>query len=338
MTHEEVEALQTAISSGQVSTVGGEGGSTGEFAIYDFSRCQRHSSMHLPALDRISDRFVRILRATLLTRFDVASTVITGPVERMNFREFLNTVSDPTCLVLFTINPNWGPALLTMEAQQALFFIDRLCGGSGSQIMGSEVMEFQEIGQSLIKRVALYILEDLEKAWRPVFPVSLEFEGLQFNPRYFDATAPDEFHGAAVGMMSVEVRSEQAQGKLYICVPRSTLQPLVNVSSQKGAEEGSRLEPQWAPGMKENLANVYANVTVELGTGILTVRNFLSLREGDIVQLNNSVSEELVVKVEGVEKFRGNPGKYRGHRALQVTAPLNNGSREHDGRDTDSGR
>jgi flagellar motor switch protein FliM len=326
LTQEEVQALQEAISSGEVSTEQEEGGSGGSFSAYDFSRHQHHSSMHLPVLDGINDRFGRILRATFLTRFGLPSAVSPAPIKETGFREFLNTVSDPTCMVLFTITPPGGPALLTMEANLALFFVDRLCGGSGGQTKGSERMEFQEIGQSLIRKVALYMLGDLEKSWRPIFPVNMELERLQFNPRYFEATAPEEFQGATVGLMSVEVKSEPSQGTLYLCLPRSTLQSLANVSHQKADEEGSRLEPEWAVEMKENLDNVRLNISVELGKTVIKVRNFLSLKEGSVIQLAKNVSDDLVVKVEGIEKFRGHPGKSRGCRALQLTTTLDEGS------------
>lgn len=322
LTHDEVAALQEAISSGKVTDEEEEVAGDGSIISFDFSRYQSRSSKHLYILDRICDRFGRVLKATFLTRFGVAYTVNTDPLGAMSFKEFLGILPPSTCTVLMNITPPGGPALLTMDAHQAHFFIDRLCGGSGVQNMDSDAAEFHEIGQSLVRRVTHYILDDLEKAWHLVSPARIELAGLQFNLRYFEATAPDELQSGVLEVVTVEMKSDSSEGKIYLGLPRSTLQPLLQEGTPKVEEATLHVEPMWASAIKDRLSDVNVDLAVELGTGDITLKKFLSLKKGDIIQLNRNVAEELVVKVEGIVKLKGHPGRYRNHRALQVSTPL----------------
>ena len=188
--------------------------------------------------------------------------------------------------------------------------------------------EFQEIGQSLVRRFALQLLEDLAKAWSAVSTVRVKLEGIYLDPNYFDATSPEEFQGAPVRVISIEMKSDPSSGNLYICFPRATLQPLLSDSRKKAGEETSKAQPAWTSAVKDNLCGASVNLSVELGNGGLNLRELLSLSIGDVIQLDKGPADELPVKVEGIEKFRGHPGRYRGHMALQVTASINGGGKK----------
>jgi flagellar motor switch protein FliM len=48
------------------------------------------------------------------------------------------------------------------------------------------------------------------------------------------------------------------------------------------------------------------------------VRDFLNLKPGDIVALDQEVDKPLNVTVEGITKFRGHQGSYKGRQAMKV--------------------
>jgi flagellar motor switch protein FliM len=64
---------------------------------------------------------------------------------------------------------------------------------------------------------------------------------------------------------------------------------------------------------------VEANVTVNLGETSITVADLVNLNIGDIIPLNQDCDGELMMKVEGVPKFKCFFGVSRGMRAIQVT-------------------
>jgi len=58
---------------------------------------------------------------------------------------------------------------------------------------------------------------------------------------------------------------------------------------------------------------------VELGRADISVRNFLNLKSGDIVSLDQEVDKPLSVTVEGKTKFKGFQGSFKGHQALKIS-------------------
>ncbi|MEE8395768.1 MAG: FliM/FliN family flagellar motor switch protein, partial [bacterium] len=51
----------------------------------------------------------------------------------------------------------------------------------------------------------------------------------------------------------------------------------------------------------------------------VSVRDFLNLKVGDIVSLDQEVDRPLRVTVEGITKFKGYQGSYKGHQALKIS-------------------
>ena len=61
------------------------------------------------------------------------------------------------------------------------------------------------------------------------------------------------------------------------------------------------------------------DVRVELGHAHTTARELLSLKVGDIVELDRMHNEELTILVGGVPKMKGVPGVFRGNLAVKVS-------------------
>ena len=60
-----------------------------------------------------------------------------------------------------------------------------------------------------------------------------------------------------------------------------------------------------------------ANLLVKLGDAEISMRDLMSLEEGDIIQLESDATMPLDVEVEGISKFKGIPGLLKGNRALK---------------------
>ena len=64
--------------------------------------------------------------------------------------------------------------------------------------------------------------------------------------------------------------------------------------------------------------------TVRLGEVEMPVGRVRSLKVGDVIPLNRRPSDPVVGLVEGLPKFHGVTGVYRGSRAIQITKVLKN--------------
>ena len=82
-------------------------------------------------LQSIHETFARLYTSSLTTLVrGLAEVEFTG-VEQVSYGEFVMSLSPPTCLAMFNMEPLKGGALLDINAHVLFLIIDRLLGGSG---------------------------------------------------------------------------------------------------------------------------------------------------------------------------------------------------------------
>ena len=64
---------------------------------------------------------------------------------------------------------------------------------------------------------------------------------------------------------------------------------------------------------------------LNLGKSIISIQDFLTLDIGDVIELNQSIENPLLIKVGEVPKFIGQPGKLNKKLAIQVLDTLKGG-------------
>ena len=116
-----------------------------------------------------------------------------------------------------------------------------------------------------------------------------------------------------------DVEMENTSGTITICIPYSTVEPIIPKLKESFQSEKMEVDKIWVKRMQMELMETELEATVELGTAAITPRKFMELQVGNVLMLGNDVSDPLLVKVEGVPKFRGFPGVSRGNKAVQIT-------------------
>lgn len=82
------------------------------------------------------------------------------------------------------------------------------------------------------------------------------------------------------------------------------------------------MDHRWAEVMKRSIMGTYLNLSAEIGQANITLKDIMGFDIGSIIPLNKAVSDELVLKVEDVPKFKGLPGFSKGNQALKVTGTI----------------
>ena len=66
------------------------------------------------------------------------------------------------------------------------------------------------------------------------------------------------------------------------------------------------------------LQDVEVDLVVELGKGRITGRELLQIKTNDTLVLNQNVKEPLLIRVEGVPKYRGYAGTLKGTHVVKL--------------------
>lgn len=319
LSQSEVDALLSAVSDNRVDSdeAGGDGNQNG-VVQYDLANQDRIIRGRMPTLDIIHDRFIRLFRVTLsnsLRKMANLSVNSTGPLK---FSEFMNSLPLPSCLNILRLDPLRGAAVMVIESKLLYALVDSFFGGNDVPYTKIEGKDFTQIEIKIARRVVLSAIDDLEKAWEPVYPLKIGYSRTEINPQFVAVVPPSD----VVIATTFDVELEKVSGTIKIVIPYSTLEPIKSKLSVGFQSEQLEVDFIWINRVKEQIMQTTANLTVKLGEAQIQVRDLMNLEVGDIIQLNADATMPLSVMVEGIPKFKGIPGLLRGNRAIRVTESM----------------
>ena len=317
LSQNEVDALLKGISGGDFDMEGDDGDDFGDEEIipYDLTSQDRIIRGRMPTLEIIHDRFVRMFRLTLSSALRKVVDISVRSTELIKFGEFLKTLPVPSSLNLFRMSPLRGNAIMVLETRLVFTLIDLFFGGTGELEVKAEGRDFSAIEQRMIRRVVISALEDLQASWRPVFPVQITYTRSEVNPQ-FVAIVP---HSEVVVVVTFDVEMGRAPMSVTLCIPYSTIEPIRAKLNAGFQSDQNEVDTTWLNRFRTNLNSAKVEVAVELGKTDISVRDFLNLKSGDIISLDQEVDKPLSVTVEGITKFRGFQGAFKGRQALKIS-------------------
>ena len=269
----------------------------------------------MPGLEAVYDRFAMIYAQTFSHHVRRPVTITRRSTELVSFRDYLGAIKTPASLSIFGMNPLQGHALFVFEHHLVHILIDLLFGGNGWFENPPPKREFTGIEIRMLSKVVFSALEDLGKAWKRLTPLEPYFERMEIQPK-FAAIVPQE---EVVASTTFDVEINRVPYTMSICLPYLMLDPVRlqieagknNFDEEVNAVNISRLE--------ENLLNSKVSVKVALGEARMSLRNFLTLKNGDRIILNQDQDKPLKVMVQDKLKFMATQGEYKGKYAVQIT-------------------
>lgn len=318
LSQNEVDALLSAVSDSKLDLGESVEPSDSSIVHYDLANQDRIIRGRLPTLDIIHDRFIRMFRVTLsnaLRKMANLSVNSTGPLK---FSEFMNSLPLPSCLNILRLDPLRGPSIMVIESKLLYALVDSFFGGNDVPYTKIEGKDFTQIEIRIARKVVLAALDDLEKAWEPVYPLRIGYSRTEINPQFVAVVPPSD----VVIATTFDVELEKVSGTIKIVIPYATLEPIKSKLSVGFQSEQLEVDYIWINRIKEHILGTNVEVHVKLGDADISVNDLLNLEVGDIIQLNKDASTLLDLEVEGIAKFRCVPGVLRGQRAVRVTEVL----------------
>jgi len=315
LSQDEVDALLKGISDGDVETELEVAADTDEVLAYDFATPRRIIRGRMPTLDITNENFTRLFRKTLSAMMRRVIGINTLSVAFSKYEDFLRTLPLPSSLHIFKMEPLKGDMLFIVESKFIFTLVDFLFGGSGREEYKVEGRDFTPIENNLIKKVVLSALSDLEKAWKGLLKVNITYKRSEMNPQFAQIVAPSD----VVVIINFEIELDYTSGTITVCIPYSSLEPLRD--KLQGGYQTDKLESDqdWLVRFKEELKSSYINLSVELGKTELTGRDILTLKKGDVILLDQHLSDDMNVFLEQSLKLKGRPAVYRGNQAITVS-------------------
>jgi flagellar motor switch protein FliM len=319
LSQDEIDALLSTVSAGD--EIGAQLVASDDLlrsvVAYDFKHPNRVSKDQIRTLENLHDNFAGHLGSTLSTiqRAMVDTELVS--VDQITYSEFIMSLVNPSNTFTVSVEPLEGMCLIDFNPTLAFIFIDRMFGGVGRFLEAER--ELTGIERAVLTKIAMSVFQELEKTWSSVVRMQIRQVSLESNPQFVQIVPP----GETVIVISMQVKMLGNSGLLTICYPYVTLESIMkDLIGKSWVDQSKKGDAELdLTTNSDNLQEVCADVTAQLGSAQITIRDFVNLKVGDVIQLDQRVSQPLDVYVRGVKKYLARPGIVGKKTGFQVIGP-----------------
>src|SRR3954453_16709186 len=318
----EVDALLAAVDNGGVAGSGSGGPPGGaqifsrsgkpvnlDVHVYDFKRPERVSKDQMRALEALHEGFGRNFGAALSGYLRTIIEVSVANIEQLTYSEFIHSLPNPTCFNLLKAEQLEGQLCLEISPLIIYPIIDRLLGGSNADLFIPQ-RPLTQIEQRLVQRITDRATHHLSEAWSNLTPVTFSVQDFESNPRLVQIVPPNE----TVVVVGFELKMGNRTGTMSLCIPYNVIEPIMGVlaaqnwfSYQRKGGQDDHLRR-----LTKNVNNAPVQARVFLAQTTITFDDLLSLQVGDVITTEKDQSRDVLIQVEGKNKFLAQLGEYRG--------------------------
>ena len=125
-------------------------------------------------------------------------------------------------------------------------------------------------------------------------------------------------------LISFELALGELRGMRNLCIPFNSLERVSNkLSSNSWIAYGRReSSSESRKQVGQTLRGSVVELCVHLAETKISTGDMIGMRVGDIITTDKDVHTPVTVSVEGVEKFQGRVGAFKGRKAIQIDGPL----------------
>jgi flagellar motor switch protein FliM len=316
-----VDALLAAVDSGQVNApaapvFGSKGSNQADVQVYDFKRPERVSKDQMRALEALHEGFGRNFGAALSGYLRTIVEVSVSNIEQLTYSEFIHSLPNPTCFNLVKAEQLDGQLCLEISPLIIYPIIDRLLGGSNADLFIPQ-RPLTQIEQRLVTRITDRAMQHLSEAWSNLTPVTFTVNDFESNPQLVLIVPPNE----TVVVVGFELKMGSRAGTMSLCIPYNVIEPIVGVLTQQNWFSYQRKGGQedHVRRLTRNVQNAPVDARVFLAQTSMTMQDLMNLQVGDIITTEKDIARDVLIQVEGKNKFLGQIGKLRGNRAIRIT-------------------
>ncbi len=315
LTQDEIDALLSAMERGDVDVEQGPSKEV-EAAPYNLTSQDVILRDQFSALEEVYDKFLRTVQNTLLSAMQRTITIDFVSTEMVKYQEFISAFSSPTSFNLFSMKPLIGNALLCIESNLVFSLIDCMFGGDGKP--STQIRDFTQIEQRMIKKFALDLLVRFEQSWSAIYPVQIDLKKIETKPEFVQLVPPND----VMLIIVFALKGQEFSGNFHLALPYLMLEPIKEKLSPKYLREQD-LKNTWSPQLKNLLKDTFVTIIAELGRTQQTVRELINLQVEDVISLKAGPEDLISISVDQVPKYLGYPGIIKGNRAVEIAKLIN---------------
>ena len=290
--------------------------------VYDFKRPDKFSKDQIRTLYMLHESFARLLNTYMSSHLRTLVNVDVASVEQLTYQEFVQSLVNPSVITILGVPPLKGNIIFELSTEIAFAYLDRVFGGDGTTAIKTRVLT--EIEDAVMRRFVNSAMERFKESWSNVTPMNPILEATESNPQFTQIVPPNDM----VVVVTMNTKLGEVEGFMNICIPYLVLEPIMSkltttfwVAASAAKDESQK----YAETIRRQLNKTQVPFVVEVGRVQITIREFLTLGFGDVLQLNTKVKEDFPCMIGTNAKFLCRPGTFGKKLAVQITQVLQKG-------------
>ncbi|MFD1171912.1 flagellar motor switch protein FliM [Oceanobacillus picturae] len=315
LSQNEIDALLSAITSGEMDAEElKKEDKEKKVRVYDFKRALRFSKDQIRSISRIHENYARMLTTFFSAQLRTYVNINVASVDQIPYEEFIRSVPKMTVLNTYSVAPLEGRIVMEINPNIAYALLDRILGGKG--FSANKVDNLTEIETILMSQIFEKAIVNLQEAWASIVEIDPVMEEFEVNPQFLQMVSPNE----TVVVVSLNTAIGDTSGLINICIPHIVLEPIISKLSVHYWMQTSTKErdDEAYNKLSTNLETAKVEAKTLLGTTDINIEQFLNLKPNDVIGLDQTIDQPLILEVNDKPKFYVQPGKLKNKLSVQV--------------------
>jgi len=285
---------------------------TGGVRTYDVGRAERIVRGRMPTLELINERYARYLRIGLFNYMHRTTEISVGPIRVQKYGDFIRNLVVPTNLNLVQFKPLRGTGLIVFDPNLVFLVVDNMFGGDGRFHTRVEGRDFTATEQRIIQGLLAVVFAEMEKAWKPVYGLQIEYIRSEMNSQFANIATPSEIVVATT--FSLEFSGSAAE--MHICMPYSMVEPIRDLLYSSMQSDHLVSDGRWVGTLTRQLQTAEVELVARLGAAEVSLGQIAHMKVGDIIPI--SIGETVTAEADHVPVMECRYGLQSGRYALKV--------------------
>lgn len=274
-----------------------------DIRLYDFKRSEKFSIENLKHLIQISEEFCKT--SNMQISYETQNKAFKIGLERssqISYGELIEKIDNSSLVVEYNIHPLAENLTLFIDKSVALSLVDLLLGGNGAiedlkrELTNIDLELIKYLIQNLLKRIYIpYEYESISIV--NIHKNYIQYQGLNNKDIVFNS------------IIKVNLENNDI-GEMVICMPYKNLGHIVNSLMCKEIDEVccDREIDIETNKVFNSVKNIKLDICAILGSANISINDLINLESGDVVLLDQKVTDEIRVNVGDEYIYRAKPG------------------------------
>lgn len=273
---------------------------------YDFYKPDKLPQNKVNTISLIHTTFTTELSRRCSLLFNIPCRFELDFIDHISFAQYIDFIPDPSIVGICSMKPFTGNALLEINPIVGNTMLERLFGNKTISTADSNKKRAITHLESLVmKKVYATILEAYSESWNNAIPLTPELDYIETSAR----KTPIITTGQMTLIVSINTIIGNTRGKINICLPYTTLKPILNnlMSHRRSIQQKNETDRQ-SPIIDTGALQTDAEIFVE--TQPISLEQLSRLKKGSLLKLNFSDDHNISLSLNNETVLKLKPEKH----------------------------